>query len=71
MAPGDGVHVEADPDEQAALSAIRNLRRCGHTLRGIAAALNRQGHRTQRGSEWRLESVARVVKRDALGRAAR
>lgn len=68
---GDGVHVEADPTEQAVLSAIRNLRRGGQTLRGIAAALNRLGHRTRCGSEWRLESVVRALKRDALAQAGR
>src|SRR5207248_9220677 len=31
---GDGVHVEDDPDEQAVLAEIRQLRRDGATLRG-------------------------------------
>src|SRR6185369_14968281 len=61
----DGKHLEAHPAEQAALSGIHELRRGGHTLRGIAAALNGEGHRTRRGTEWRLESVVRVLKRDA------
>jgi DNA invertase Pin-like site-specific DNA recombinase len=68
---GDGKHLEPHPEEQATLSTIRNLRRGGHSLRGIAVALNRQGHRTRRGSEWRLESVVRVLKRDNLARTAR
>ena len=38
----------------------------GYTLRGIAATLNSRGFRTRRGTEWRLESVARVVKQSAL-----
>ena len=59
-------HLEPDPAEQAALAEIRNLRRQGHTLRGIAATINNRGHRTRRGTEWRLESVARVVKQNAL-----
>jgi hypothetical protein len=58
-------HLEPDPIEQAALADIRNLRRQGHTLRGIAATLNSRGLRTRRGTEWRLESVARVVKLNA------
>jgi site-specific DNA recombinase len=62
----DGVQLEAEPGEQAVRSTIRDLRRSGQTLRGIAAALNRQGHRTRCGSEWRLESVVRVLKRDDL-----
>jgi site-specific DNA recombinase len=61
----DRRHLEPDPSEQAALAEIRNLRRQGHTLRGIAGTLNSRGHRTRRGTEWRLESVARVVKQNA------
>src|SRR5271154_3266577 len=33
-------HLETDPTEQTALAAIQDLRRQGHTLRGIAAILN-------------------------------
>src|ERR1700692_352958 len=55
-----------DPSEQAALTAIRKLRRRGNTLRGIAAVLNQQGHRTRRGSEWGLESVARIVRQSSM-----
>ncbi len=58
----DGDHLEADPAEQAALAEIRRLRDKGLTLRGIAAALNHREYRTRRGTPWRLESVARVVK---------
>jgi site-specific DNA recombinase len=43
---GDGQHLEPDPPEQAALAEIWNLRRQGHTLRGIATTLNSRGHRT-------------------------
>jgi DNA invertase Pin-like site-specific DNA recombinase len=58
----DGKHVEPDPSEQGVLTEIRHLRQRGHTLRGIAAALNRQALRTRRGSAWRLEHVARIIK---------
>jgi site-specific DNA recombinase len=57
----DGGHVEPDDAEQAAIAAIRGLRASGRTLRQIAVDLNREGRRTRRGSEWRLESVARVL----------
>jgi site-specific DNA recombinase len=57
----DGVHVEPDEAEQAAIAAIRKLRASGRSLRQIAAALNLDGRRTRRGSQWRLESVARVT----------
>jgi len=42
----DGRRVERDPAEQAILKAIRELRAQGHSLRRIAATLNRQGYRT-------------------------
>lgn len=62
----DGEHIEADSGEQAALAEIRRLRGEGTTLRGIAAVLNHQTYRTRRGTPWRLESVARVLKRPNL-----
>ncbi|MGD1097619.1 MAG: recombinase family protein [Bryobacteraceae bacterium] len=61
----DGLHLEQDPAEQAALAEIRRLRTAGHSFRAIAAALNKSGHRTRRSTLWRLESVVRVVKLDA------
>jgi DNA invertase Pin-like site-specific DNA recombinase len=64
----DGKHVEPDAAEQAVLQEIRILRHSGHTMRGIAAALNRQALRMRRGSAWRLEHVARILKQ---GKAAR
>ena len=56
----DGKHVEPDAAEQLVLQEIRNLRHRGHTMRGIAAALNERALRTRRGSTWRLEHVARI-----------
>jgi site-specific DNA recombinase len=61
----DERHLEPDGDEQATLAAIRDLRTAGHSLRQIAATLNNHGHRTRRGTDWRLESVARIVKQTA------
>jgi site-specific DNA recombinase len=61
----DGQHLEPDPVEQGALAEIRRLREEGATLRGIAASLNHRALRTRRGTPWRLESVARVVKQAA------
>src|SRR6266404_1158092 len=58
----DGEHVEPDSAELAALAEIRRLRAQGNTLRGIAAAMNDRAYRTRRGTPWRLESVARVLK---------
>jgi DNA invertase Pin-like site-specific DNA recombinase len=61
----DGKHIEPDPREQAVLTEIHQLRRSGLTLRGIAAALNHRALRTRRGSAWRLEHVARIIKQGA------
>ena len=61
LAP-DGQHLDPDAAEQAALQEIGRLRGDGTSLRGIAAALNRRAYRTRRGTAWRLESVARIVK---------
>ena len=61
LAP-DGKHVEPDPGEQAALGEIGRLRKRGQTLRGIAAALNGQARRTRRGTAWRHEHIARIIK---------
>jgi DNA invertase Pin-like site-specific DNA recombinase len=58
----DERHLEPDPTEQTSLAEIRNLHHQGHTLRGIAATMNSRGHRTRRGTQWRSESVARVIK---------
>jgi hypothetical protein len=57
----DGVHVEECPQEQAALSEIWRLRNEGRSMRRIAAALNIDGYRTRRGTDWRLESIARIL----------
>jgi site-specific DNA recombinase len=56
----DGVHVEPDEAEQAALRRIRELRD-HHTLRAIAQHLNECGFHTRRGSAWRHEYVKRVL----------
>src|SRR5215469_445208 len=63
----DGEYLEADPIEQAALTEIRRLRSEGTSLRGIAATLNHRAYRTRRGTPWRLESVARVLKTASTG----
>ena len=62
----DGLHLESDPVEQGALTEIRRLRSQGTTLRGIAATLNQGPLRTRRGTAWRLESVARIVKQSSF-----
>jgi DNA invertase Pin-like site-specific DNA recombinase len=60
----DGEHVEPDAAEQAVVDRIRELRP-KLSLRRIAAQLNRDGHRTRRGTAWRLEHVARIERASA------
>jgi len=63
----DSRKLEPDPQEQAVLTTIRELRGSRCTLRGIAAVLNARGLRTRRASAWRLEHVARILgKRKAV-----
>src|SRR5262245_56604999 len=57
----DGKQLEPDPQEQAVLNAIGELRAKRCTLRGIAAELNARGWRTRQASAWRLEHVARIL----------
>jgi DNA invertase Pin-like site-specific DNA recombinase len=58
----DGDTLLPHPDEQHALAIIRECRAAGFTLRAIAAELNRQGISTRRGSQWRHEYVAGILK---------
>jgi hypothetical protein len=57
----DGKHVEPDPGGQSVLTEIRHLRHSGHTLRGIAAALNRQALHTWLGLAAGTRSARRVA----------
>lgn len=56
----DGVHLEANPLEQAALSRIRELREAGMGGRRIAAILTAEGH-TPRGKRWDPASMQRIA----------
>jgi DNA invertase Pin-like site-specific DNA recombinase len=67
----DGQHLEPDPAELAALTEIRRLLSQGTTLRGIATAMNHREFRTRRGTAWRLESVARILKQREATRTHR
>lgn len=61
-AAADGVHIEAEPAEQAILARVRELKQAGFTTRQIAAELNRTGHTTRRGTAWRFQYVADALK---------
>ncbi len=61
MAP-DGLHLEADPEEQSILSRIRELKAAGHATRQIAGELNRLGFTTRRRTAWRFQYVAEALR---------
>jgi hypothetical protein len=58
----DGHSLEKDTAEQDILARIHELKAAGHTIREIAAELNRQGYVTRRGTAWRFEYVARALR---------
>jgi DNA invertase Pin-like site-specific DNA recombinase len=58
----DGVHIESEPAEQAIMGRIREMKAEGFTLREIATELNRQGFTTRRGTAWRFQYVADVLR---------
>lgn len=58
----DDVHLEAEPTEHQILARMRSVRAAGITLRGIAAQLNREGFTTRRGTAWRHQYVAAVLR---------
>jgi site-specific DNA recombinase len=58
----DQKHIEEDRKEQSVLNRIRTLRQDGMSLRTIAAELNRRRLTTRRGTRWRMEYVARLMK---------
>jgi len=58
----DGIRLEAEPREQEIIGRIRALSKEGHSTRRIAETLNREGYRTRRGSAWRFQYVAAILK---------
>lgn len=61
---GDGVHLEPDPMEAAAVERARILRRGGASYAEIAERLTAEGH-APRGAKWYAMTVARMVGRAA------
>ena len=59
---GDGRSLEEEPAEQDILTRIHELKAAGNTTRQIADELNRQGYVTRRGTAWRFEYVAKVLR---------
>jgi DNA invertase Pin-like site-specific DNA recombinase len=58
----DGSHLEPDFAEQAIVSRVHTLKGAGLTTRRIADELNREGITTRRGTAWRFQYVAEVLK---------
>ena len=59
----DGVRLEPEPVEQAALSTMRQMRRDGASCRAVAVALTECGVRNRAGREFDAWGVARILKR--------
>lgn len=62
---GSGERLEPEPAEQRAIARIAALRRSGLTTRAIAATLNAEGLRTRRGTSWRFQYVASLLREPA------
>lgn len=60
---GEDGRAVPDEGEQAVISLIRALRDDGLSLSKIADWLNERGHRTRRGTEWRVQYVHAILKR--------
>lgn len=58
-----GGRLEADPEEQAVMVRMGELRAEGLSLRRIATVLNAAGVPAKRGDTWSAESVRRLVHR--------
>lgn len=59
LAP-DGVHLLPHPAEQAVIKRVLRLRTRRLSLRGIAAALTKEGHKP-RGREWHAQTVLNIL----------
>jgi DNA invertase Pin-like site-specific DNA recombinase len=58
----DGLRLEAEPGEQAIAAQVGAMKVAGLTLRKITAELNQRGFTTRRGTAWRFQYVAQVVR---------
>jgi EAL domain-containing protein (putative c-di-GMP-specific phosphodiesterase class I) len=60
--PSSAATLLPDGDRNRVAAQILQLHHAGASLQTIAAALNRDGSRTARGTEWRAATVAHVVR---------
>jgi len=58
----DGRTLEACPEEQGTLEALRTFRGSGLSVRKVAGAMNAAGH-TNRGNAWTKSAVDRILSR--------
>ncbi|MGO9122428.1 MAG: recombinase family protein [Desulfomonilaceae bacterium] len=61
----DGKSLIESPEEQRALSLVHSMKNSGHTLRAIAAELNRRGYTAKKGGEWTHGQVQSILRRVA------
>ncbi len=61
----DGVHVEADPAEQAVIAAAVELRSAGLSLRKVGAEMAVRGLLPRSGRQWHAETVKAVLRAEA------
>jgi DNA invertase Pin-like site-specific DNA recombinase len=57
----DGIHLECDDEEQAALAQLMSLRTGGCSIRGIAAQMNAQQVFNRGGTPWNNANVFRIL----------
>jgi DNA invertase Pin-like site-specific DNA recombinase len=59
----DGVHLEPAPHEQRLLARMRALEHEGRSVQEIVDDLNRNGFQTRRGTRWRYQHVAHLLRK--------
>jgi len=58
----NGVSLEEDAGEQAAIAAVHELRAAGLSHRKVAAEMTHRGFRTRRGGRFQATQVARIIR---------
>jgi len=67
----NGIHLESHDEEAAILKEMRQLRKRGKTIRGIAAALNKKQKFNRGQSPWNEASIFRIMKSAAINSGKR
>lgn len=65
LSPG-GERIEPDPGEQRVIALVHQLRETGLSLRQIDEELRARGHRPRRGDHFHVQTLANVLKSDAV-----